>query len=157
MELSQEMQSILEETAEEFANAEAFDDWMPPDGDYTVLLTNAKTDVKAYDDGSKMLWVRITGRILADHNPEVDQKEFTAGFFSSKAYGILKQAANVLKGSPCTSNTEAIKVLMGCAGTVVILSVKTKPDRKNNAVMRTNVNIQKVVSSEPVPEEIAAE
>ena len=144
--------AILGEAAEEFTQAEVYSNWMPPDGDYTVLLTEAKNGVKV-DENNRFAWVRLTGRILDDHNPELNEKEFSVGYFTTKVPGIMKGAVSILAGKVITNLKEAITILTRSNGTVVVVNVFTKPSKKNNQEY-TNCNIQRVVSTvDAVPQE----
>ncbi len=153
-------ESIMNEAAEEFANAEVFSDWMPPDGDYTVLLLETKKG--AVDkEGQKYGWWRLPGTIIDDTNPELGGKEFTVGYYTTKALGILKGAVSTLAGRTVTALTEVPEILATSAGRVVIVSVTTAFNKKANREF-TNSRIQKVlpeqnVEAEAPPEPVTTE
>jgi len=137
-----EMAQVLAATAEEFVNAEVINRWMPPDGTYTVLLINFKQGVAG--ETNKFAWWRLLGTIIDDANPEVAGKDFTVGYYTSKAYGLVKEAASILADRKVTGNTEIAPVLTESVGKVVIVEVSTRKSKKDN-VEYTNANILRVV------------
>lgn len=128
--MNNDFNALLQQTAEEFANAEVFNDWLPDDGDYNALIADYKEGVKETDT-SKMWWMRLTGRLLAEGNPDLDQREFTLGYFSGKAPGILKGAVSVLNGAPVKNIADARAILLASIGAVVELTVSTGKQYRN--------------------------
>lgn len=144
MSMTSEMESILEQVASEFESAEVFNDWNPPDGEYTTVLT-------AYSDGvttrgsNKYAWWALTGRLLCPGNPELDQREFTIGPFRSTGVGFLKAAMAVLAGEKVNDVKQAEPILSGAVGKVVNVRVRTT---ENDRGTFTNTTIREVVPDE---------
>lgn len=136
--------AILNETAQEFASAEIINTWMPPDGDYTVLLLGYK-EGKKLDPDNRFIWWRIDGMILAEGNPSIDKHEFTVGYYTSKAIFSLKRDTAVLNGSPLTALSSAGPILAGAVGWIVNVSVRTAKAKNGN--IYTNTSITEVVST----------
>ncbi len=124
MTLGTDMQNILAQVAEEFANAEVYNQWMPPDGTYTALIT-------AYNDGvstkgnNPVAWWKLDGRLLVPGDEELDEKEFTLGFYRSSAVGFLKQAMAVLDGQKVDDIRRAEPILSAAVGYVVTIKKST--------------------------------
>lgn len=147
MDLTVDMENIIGNVSEDYANAQVYNSWMPPDGDYTVLLTGL--DAGTVTSGDTYMWWRLDGRILSEGS-ELDQEEFTVGFFTTKAPGILKGAVAVLSGRKNTSLKEATPILEAAkdAGTIVEVNVSTRKSKKDGQVY-TNARINRLVASTP--------
>jgi len=118
MSISADMEKVLGEVAEEFANTEVFNQWMPPDGDYTCLITNYQDGVSK-KGGREYAWWRLDGRLQVPGNEDLDQKEFTLGFYKSYVLGFLKGAMSVLAGRKIDDVRQAESILSGAVGWVV--------------------------------------
>jgi len=129
--MANEFDALLQQTAEEFANAETFTDWLPDDGDYVALITGYKEGVKQNDNGDKQWWMRLNGRIMAEGNPEIDQQDFTLGYYTGKAPGILKSAVSVLAGRPVQNISDARVILSTSVGALVQINVSTGAKYRN--------------------------
>jgi hypothetical protein len=138
--MSADMERIVAAKAEEFAAAEIFNEWMPPDGDYTVLLTEYADGVSK-KGSNEYAWWRLTARIQSS-DPELDQKDFTIGPFRSSAVGFLKSAMSVLKGEKIDDLRQAEPVLSGAVGWVATVRVTTTTRDKTEY---TNSRIMEVV------------
>jgi len=144
--MTSEMGNILEQVADEFANAEVFNEWKPPDGEYTTLIV-------AYSDGvstrgsNKYAWWTLTGRLLCPSDPELDQKEYTIGPYRSSAVGFLKGAMSVLAGEKVNDVKRAEPLLSAAVGKIVNVRVRTTENERGTY---TNTTITAVV--EDVPE-----
>lgn len=122
--LSAEMGNILEEIAEEFSQAEVFNEWMPPDGDYTVLITGYADGVSVKGN-KKYAWWRQDGRLLVPGDPSLDEKDFTLGFYRSTAIGFLKQAMAVIAGRKIDDVRQAQPLLAGAVGWIINIRKST--------------------------------
>lgn len=129
---------LIMHTASEFESADAFSDWMPDNGDYVVLLT--KVAKGAFQtDGAQQWYVRLTGKILAEGNPELDQREFTVGYYTGRAPGVFKSAVAVLAGRVVNNIREAVDIVDASVGAVVSVNVST------NAKGYKNTRITKLI------------
>jgi len=77
----------------EFDEAEPFDNYYPPDNDYTVMVAKVKRGVSQKDDKPFMWWKIMVTAIAQDH-PEVDGQDFQLAFMSSKMFGGAKTTCN---------------------------------------------------------------
>ena len=145
MTMSSDMQKILADVAEEFAQTEVFNQWMPPDGNYTALITAYGDGVSA-KGGNKVAWWKLDARLLVPGDEELDEKDFTLGFYRSSAIGFLKQAMAVLAGRKVDDISQAEPVLSASVGMVVNISKTTtiRSDAKGGGEF-PNVKILEVV------------
>lgn len=124
-----EFEQILGEVSKEYAEAEVYDNWMPPDADYTVALGDFKEGVSD-KEGGKSVWMRLKGKILDSSNPELDQKEFTAGYYTSKAIFSLKNDVAVLAGAKIDDIQLSRQVIKDAQGWIVTVRVATRESKK---------------------------
>lgn len=129
---------LVMQTASEFEQAEAFSDWTPDNGDYVVLLTKVAKGTFQTDNGAQW-YVRLTGKILAEGNPELDQREFTVGYYTGRAPGVFKSAVAVLAGRVINNIQQAIEFIDTVPGAVVSVNVST------NAKGYKNTRITKLI------------
>jgi hypothetical protein len=143
--MQDEFADILNQTAQEYAQAEVFDSWMPPDGDYTAFIKEYKDGVKQEQNG-KYGWMRLTGQLLEDTNAELNNREFSLAFCTTKAPGVLKGLCKQLTGGQIINDiNQARQVLKDAVGKVVVISVRTKTNPKTNKEF-TNCDILRVES-----------
>jgi len=118
-------EQMLASHNQEFKESEVYSNWMPPDADYVVSLVKLETGQKT-DKGVVVGWWKLTGRIEDVQDEKLNGKEFTVGFYTSKAYGILKGAARILSGNPHLDDlAEAHAILEASIGSVLSVRVKT--------------------------------
>lgn len=142
--LSNEMSDILTQVAKEFETADVYNQWMPPDGTYTTLLT-AYADGVSVKGTNKVAWWKLTGRIVDPSNAELNEKEFTVGFYSTRQVGILKGAMAVLAGRKIDDIRQAEPILHGAVGWVVNVKVRTTEAKDGSGTEYHNANIVGVV------------
>lgn len=131
----------------DFAEAVVFDNWMPPDGEYIVSLTKL-TAGSTSKNSVDLLWWRLTGRIEDVQDEQLNGKEFSAGYFTSKAFGILKGAVKTLVGQIIHDLGEAHVILEASIGKVVRVKIDTRPGKGANAGRDfTNCYIQEVINT----------
>lgn len=126
------MDQLLAEHNEAFMEAEVFDDWMPPEAEYIVAVTDSKRDMK--DDtnsGKKLAWFRLKGQIADENDPTVHGRSFTVGYWTSKAYGIFKGAMQTLKGEPIEGIQEAVEVFDNAVGLILRVKVGSRFSKKH--------------------------
>jgi hypothetical protein len=126
--------AILDGVAGDFATAEAMSDWMPEDGDYTVVLTKGSSGAKTGDNA--MVWFKVVGTIDAPQNPELDKKAFTVGFATTKSLGAVKTMASAIAGRPVLNIREVPAVVESCVGLVCNVTVKTSAKGYKNVTIR---------------------
>jgi len=139
-------EQLLAEHQQEFREAEVYSDWMPIDGEYIVSIIKSESGQKD-KDGVKLGWWKLTGRIEDVQDEKLNGKEFTVGYYTSKAYGILKGAARVLSGNANLNDLEeANPILESSVGSVIRTRVRTSPSRKNGKEY-TNCFILEVIDT----------
>ncbi len=148
-------EQLLAEHNQEFKEAEVYSNWMPDDGDYIVTILKFDKGISTKDSTS-LAWWKITGRIEDVADEKLNGKEFPVGYYTSKAYGILKGAARVLSGnSELNDLAEAHAILEASPGQVLKVRVRTSISKKNGKEY-TNCFILEVIdttteaSAEPV-------
>lgn len=140
-------EQLLANHNQEFKEAEVFDNWMPPDGEYIVSLVKLTTG-SLTKDGKDLIWWRLTGRIEDVQDEQINGKEFSVGYYTSKAFGILKGAVKVLAGDIIHDLAEAHIVLKTSIGKVIRVKVDTRPGKGANAGKEyTNCYIQEVINT----------
>lgn len=152
-------EQMLAEHNQNYKEAEEYSDWMPPDNRkdecYTVTVVKGAKGVSAKEGQEAMGWWKLTGRIEAPENEELNGKEFTLGFYNTKAMGILKGQARALNGGePVTTLQEANTVFESAVGKILTVKVATTVSKKNGNEY-TNCYIQDVlaVTDATTPEE----
>lgn len=140
--------ALLDQYNEEYIKAEPFGNWMPPDGTYTVTITDVVSGRSPTDEGKDMLWWRLTGEII--NEGDLLGRKFCIGFFRSATFGALKPAAELLSKTQVKTLRDADKTLTSSVGSVLVVKVfqSTKYDRQL-------VNIQKVLDTS-APEQAAS-
>ena len=129
-----------------FKEAEVFSNWMPDDGDYIVSIVKFDKGMSA-KDGESLAWWKLTGRIEDVQDEKLNGKEFPVGYFTSKAYGILKGAARILsENSNLDDLGEAHAILEASPGSVLRVKVRTSISKKNGKEY-TNCFILEVINT----------
>jgi hypothetical protein len=137
-------ESLLAEFNQAYQEAEEFSDWMPPDDEYVVVVTKSNKDVTEKDD-KKMGWWKLTAKILAPENPDLNGQEFCLGFYNTNALGILKGQVKALNsGVAVNSLAEANAIFTAAVGKALRVKVSTTTSRKNGQEY-TNCYIQEVL------------
>ena len=138
-------EQLLAQHNQEFKESEVFSDWMPDDGEYiaTLLKLTKGTTTK---DGVSTVWWRLTGRIEDVQDEKLNGKEFTVGYYTSKAFGILKGAVNVLSGQAIDDLGQAHAILEAAIGLVLRVKVRTSTSKKNGKDY-TNCYILEVINN----------
>ncbi len=142
-------EQLLAAHNQDFAEAVVFDNWMPPDGEYVVSLVKLATGSSS-KDSVDLVWWKLTGRIEDVQDEQLNGKEFSAGYFTSKAFGILKGAVKTLAGDIIHDLGEAHLVLEAAIGKVVRVKIDTRPGKGANTGRDfTNCYIQEVINTTP--------
>ncbi len=140
-------EQLLAAHNQDFAEAVVFDNWMPPDGEYVVSLIKLATGSSS-KDGVDLVWWKLTGRIEDVQDEQLNGKEFSAGYFTSKAFGILKGAVKTLNGDITHDLGEAHLALEAAIGKVVRVKIDTRPGKGANTGRDfTNCYIQEVINT----------
>jgi len=133
-------EKLLDEYNNDYMAAEAYSRWMPPEGDYLVLLLTPDKGVSTQDDGSQLMWWRLNGQIIEEGT--FKDRVFMVGYYTSKAFGFLKAATEALTGTPAKNLREADEILSNTGGTVAqvrveeVYSKKHKQSYKNSFIER---------------------
>jgi len=141
--LTADMSGILNDLAAEFKTAEVFNSWTPPIGDYTALITDFKSGISTSEAKGKMAWWRLEMRLLDAGNPELDQKDFSLGFFS-RNLGFPKAAMSVLAGRRVDDIHQLPVIFEASKGAIVKLNVVMSSNKKNK-----NITITELVEAAP--------
>ncbi len=148
-------EKLLAEQNQSFTESEAYSTWMPPDGEFIVSVSGVSNGVSTNDDDTQYPWWRLTGTIQ-EPGSEMDAAEFCLGYFTGKAYGMLKSAASVIANKQMTDNLkEASDVLMGSKGMLLKVVVKTAYSKKYKRDF-TNCSLLEVINSEVATGEVEA-
>ena len=139
-------EQLLAQHNQEFKEAEVYSNWMPDDGEYIVSIIKFDKGIST-KDGDSLGWWKLTGRIEDVQDEKLNGREFPVGYYTSKAYGILKGAARVLSGNANLNDLgEAHAVLEASPGSVLRVKVRTSISRKNNKEY-TNCFILEVINT----------
>lgn len=152
-------EQLLASHNQEFKEAEVYNNWMPPDGEYIASVVKLTTG-SSTKDGVDLVWWRLTGRIEDVQDEKLNGKEFSIGYYTSKAFGILKGAVKTLAGQIIHDLAEAHIILEASIGKVLRVKVDTRPGKGANAGKEfTNCYIQEVIdtSAETVGAAISAD
>lgn len=123
--LSQEFMALLQQNAEEFKKAEVISDWMPPDGDYTVIGGAFSHGTVSKDGQPPFGWFKLAARINAVSNPELHDKLFTMLYGTTKQVGLLKSAASQIAGFLVEDIMQVPAILTQADGVVYSVSIST--------------------------------
>lgn len=138
-------EQMLAQHNQEFKEAEVYSDWMPPDGEYIVSLIKLGTGTST-KDGKDLVWWKLTGRIEDVQDEKLNGKEFSVGYYTNRAFGILKGAVNVLSGQTIDDLTQAHAILEAAIGLVIRGKVRTSISKKNGKEY-TNCFILEVIDT----------
>ena len=123
-------EQMLAQHNQNYKESEVYSDWMPDDGEYIVSLIKLTHDT-ASKNGEDFLWWRLTGRIEDVQDEKLNSREFSVGYYTSKVFGILKGAINVLAGREINDLAEAHAILEASIGLVARVRVRTSRSRKD--------------------------
>uniref|UniRef100_A0A6M3J7V1 Uncharacterized protein n=1 Tax=viral metagenome TaxID=1070528 RepID=A0A6M3J7V1_9ZZZZ len=140
-------EQMLAEHNQNYREAEVYTDWMPPDGEYIISLIKLDKGTSS-KDGENLVWWKLTGRIEDVQDEQLNGKEFSVGYYTSRAFGILKGAVNVLSGGTINDLGQANAVLEAAVGLVIRGKVRTSISRKNGKEY-TNCFILDVINTTP--------
>lgn len=129
---------ILAATQDEFAKVEVYNKWQPPDGTYSVLLTGFENGVSE----KGVAWGRLAGSLQAPGNADLDQKEFSPGYYSTQYPISLKQDASALAGRKVNSNVEAFETIAKAAddNLMVLYTVNRGLTKKGKPFVGTQID-----------------
>lgn len=138
-------EQLLSQHNQEFREAEVYNDWMPDDGEYIVSLVKLTSGTSS-KDGKDLIWWNLKGRIEDVQDEKLNGREFTVGYYTSKVFGILKGAVNVLSGQTIDDLSQAHAILEAAIGLVIRAKVRTSRSRKDNKDY-TNCFILEVINT----------
>jgi len=145
---------------QDFKEAEVFDNWMPPVGDYIVSIIKLDCGQGSKNDPD-LGWWKLTCRIEDVQDAELNGKEFTV-FYSTKALGILKGTARVISGNGSLNDlTEAHAALEAAVGQVARVEILTTTAKNGkdykNCYFREIINTTVEASADMVATEVPAQ
>ena len=111
-------EKLLGEHSAAFSEAEAFDDWMPPEGEYITLVGKVKRGSYTKESIEVPFW-RICGQIQDPAMPEIDQKEYSLGYFTPSSFRGMKTFINAVTGEQINGLAEADKALDSIEGLMI--------------------------------------
>lgn len=154
--MNMNFEQLLAEHNQSFKESEVYSDWMPDDGEYiATILKLAKGS--ATKDGVNTVWWRLTGRIEDVQDEKLNGREFTVGYYTSKAFGILKGAVNVLSGESIDDLAQAHAILEAAIGLVLRVKVRTSRSKKDGKDY-TNCYILEVINTtDPEGQDVVTE
>lgn len=136
--------------AKQYDDAEEYNDWMPPDGEYTVSVMKCGKGVSTKNDpNNPMFWYKPVVKIEAGDNPALLGQEFSLGFFSTNSPGILKGQVRALNGGEPVPFDQVDAVFMRSIGKILRVKVSTTTSTKNGKDY-TNCYVQEVIRTEAV-------
>lgn len=154
-ELDLDFQGIIGTLEKEYAETEVQNRWMPPDGEYMVMLTSLNTGVSAKGNKGKMAWWRLGGRILKEGDQELDGKDFSVGFYNTLALWNLKGDVAVLAGRKIDDIKAVHPVLCEAVNGRWLIAVEVSRGVSDKGRKFTNTKILEVVNKEV--EEVTAD
>jgi hypothetical protein len=129
--------------------AESFNDWMPDDGEYLVVVKSVKTVVR--DDkttGKKYPGFKLTARIESHEDfPNIHKAEFTMANVTAKSASSFKTLAIGLAGKPIPS-ADMVKTIANSTGAV--LRVKVRSHKGTDGRTFKNTDVLQIVEPAPV-------
>ena len=138
-------EQMLAQHNQDYKESEVYSDWMPDDGEYIVSLIKLANGTST-KDGKDLVWWRLTGRIEDVQDEKINGREFSVGYYTSKAFGILKGAVNVLSGQSIDDLSQAHAVLEAAIGLVIRAKVRTSRSKKDSKDY-TNCYILEVINT----------
>ena len=142
-------EALLASHNQEYANAEVFSQWMPPEGEHIISVEKLDRDVTPQEDGSDMLWWSLRCRIEGEG--ALVGRRFSI-FSSSKAYGIFKGIVEALNGGEPVDGIAAANVVMEDAVGKVLRIESTETYSKKAKRNFTNIAILEILKTEEVVE-----
>lgn len=140
-------EQMLAQHNQEFKDAEVYSTWMPDDGEYIVSLIKLDSGTTS-KNGVDLVWWNLKGRIEDVQDEKLNGREFTVGYYTSKAFGILKGAVKTLAGDVINDLGEAHAILEAAVGSIIRAKVETRPGKGANIGREfTNCYIQEVLDT----------
>ncbi len=121
VQLTEAMEGCAARIAQEYADAEIFNNWNPPDGKHIVLIVDCKDDISKKNNKA---WCRLVCRML-DPDPELRGKEFKIWYNEAKPKFVIENAMVKLAGRKSSDFHELLKVLRTTVGWTIKILVKT--------------------------------
>jgi hypothetical protein len=106
-------EEILAQQSEEWKKSDASGTWYPEDGEYAVMITEVKTEVRG-----NLAWINVTGEI---QNGEYEGRTFPVLEAANKTFFLVKTAVQALGGDPdaMESPLDAVAFLKDFEGAVI--------------------------------------
>jgi hypothetical protein len=142
--------NALASISKEFADAQVFSSWMPPDGDYAVLVTEADTGISKKSGQADMLWWRLTCQIESEGDPSLHNKTFSIAY-NSLAIFNLKAALAALEGSIIDDVSQASRILQETVGNTLLVRVTRGQAKKTGKKFIGTDILEVIAKGEPVP------
>jgi len=124
-----QFRQLLAGLTQEWNDAQSFTQWDPPDGEYMFRITDVERGI--HEDGYG--WWRVSGVIENADDPELNGKEWSPFYFSTKWFGFLKDFFSQLIGRIPANQNEADDLMDTLIGWLVLVSVR-RTVRKNREV-----------------------
>ena len=145
-------EQLLADQNKGFQEAEAFDNWMPSDGQYTMIIKAVKQVVLAdKTTGNKDAGWRFTFIVVNPADPSIHNRECGA-LLTMKVPGILKSMAITLSQGALNASSglaDANKYFMEAIGKAVLTEVGT------NAKGYKNLKVVQIIPFETPTDPVA--
>lgn len=138
-------EQLLDEYNQEYVESEAYSRWMPPVGDYIVVISKINKGTAPQDVGKDLMWWRLTGQIVEEGTHK--DRTFMVGYYTNKAFGFIKAATEALTGTPAKNLREADEVLSNAGGLVLRVTVEEVWSKKHDRNFK-NATIESVLEAE---------
>ncbi len=146
-------EALLAAHNQEYADAEVYSSWLPPDGEYMVIVEKLDTGNATQDKGDDMLWWSLRCMIIDEGS--FFKRKFSI-FSSSKALGIFKGIVEAINsGEPVEGGlAEAHAVMVDAVGKVLKIESLATFSKKDKRTY-TNISILEVLETSTVEETVA--
>lgn len=145
-----EFEAILDETAQEYAETDILNTWMPEeDARYTCHLEGYKEGSRIKGE-ARYIWATVESVIHAPHDPAINKRVFVLRYRSDRGQFRLKGDVAILNGGEkVDSNRRSLEILREAAegGTLVEIDVTTSSPNQKGQTFR-NASIASVIPTE---------
>lgn len=129
-----------------YEQAQSYSSWTPPeDGLFTVRIKERVHGLSGKGNEEKRAWIKLVCTIEQHENLEYNGKEWGAFFFTSQAFGFMKDFLATVTGVAPTSVVDAYEQLGTLDGTLLLVNKETVLSKAKKEV--SNVKVVKVLET----------
>ena len=148
-----DFRNILAQSAEAFNDLELFDDWVPPDGDYTVVGQVVRSGTSSNEEAkTKYAWWNPPAQIIDDG--EFHERTFSMGYASTNTGWSFARVCflyRALMGKTSKVPAEINRFLReDYPGMVFTVSIARKVSKKNGKIY-PEIRVTGVVPTDAPP------